>query len=167
MVARVSRVSRIIGFGVAALALSADQASKHLVVAALKVEGGHLALPGPVDLTLVFNLSNAFGVVPVHGEITRWGLIAASVLAGAVLLAAICRLAVSPIVAAASGFLAAGVLGNGLDRVIYGRVVDFVDAGKIGFHWVFNVSDACIDIGLALFAWSLLRRHSTGDASPG
>jgi signal peptidase II len=33
-------------------------------------------LPGPVDLTLVFNYSNAFGLVPVSGELTRWGLTA-------------------------------------------------------------------------------------------
>lgn len=44
-----------------------------MALTALGKAGSTLVLPGPVDLTLVFNYSNAFGLVPVSGELTRWG----------------------------------------------------------------------------------------------
>ena len=61
---------------VAAVALGLDQLSKQWALAALRQAGSTLVMPGPVDLTLVFNRSNAFGLIPVSGELTRWGLAA-------------------------------------------------------------------------------------------
>src|SRR5262245_64251225 len=82
---------------VVALVLGLDQLSKEWALKALGQVGTTLALPGPVDLTLVFNYSNAFGLVPVSGEITRWvltasNLVVASILVGVVLRHATARL---------------------------------------------------------------------------
>ena len=44
----------------------------------------------------------------------------------------------------------AGAVGNGLDRFLTGAVVDFLDASKIGFVWIFNVADATLDVGVGL-----------------
>lgn len=52
-----------------------------------------------------------------------------------------------------------GALGNALDRVIYGAVVDFIDfstlpfPGGLRFNWVFNVADSAISIGVALLVF--------------
>jgi signal peptidase II len=63
-----------------------------------------------------------------------------------------------------------GALGNLLDRLMSSRgVVDFIDVG-IGTwrFWTFNVADMAIDIGIALFAWTLWRagRHSSSAGGP-
>ena len=70
--------------------LIVDQIAKNLALARLRISGGHLALPGPVDLTLTFNHSNAFGLTPVAGEVTRWGLVAFNLLVAAALTWVIC-----------------------------------------------------------------------------
>ncbi len=48
----------------------------------------------------------------------------------------------------------AGAIGNALDRLLVGAVVDFLDASKIGFVWIFNVADATLDVGIGLVLWS-------------
>ena len=65
------RNSLMIALLVVAIVFSIDQLSKQWILATLQQPGTTLALPGPVDLTLVFNRSNAFGLVPVSGEVTR------------------------------------------------------------------------------------------------
>ncbi len=51
------------------------------------------------------------------------------------------------------GMIIGGALGNALDRVIYGAVVDFLDFSGLGFKWVFNVADSAISIGVALLVF--------------
>ncbi len=62
---------------------------------------------------------------------------------------------------AALGLVLAGALGNGYDRVVYGRVRDFIDFYVIHYP-AFNVADAFICTGVALLAW-----HLVVDAKPG
>ncbi|MBO0756549.1 MAG: signal peptidase II [Bradyrhizobiaceae bacterium] len=45
--------------------------------------------------------------------------------------------------------ISAGALGNFLDRLRLGAVVDLFDASKLGFVWVFNVADVSIDFGIS------------------
>ncbi len=62
----------------------------------------------------------------------------------------------------AMGCLAGGVLGNLVDRVKLGYVTDFLDLHWAGYHWpAFNVADAAICTGVAIYAVAALR-HSAG-----
>jgi len=76
---------------VAAVVVGLDQVSKQWALAALRHVGSTLALPGPVDLTLVFNRSNAFGLVPVSGELTRWVLAVLGLVVAAILVRVVVR----------------------------------------------------------------------------
>jgi signal peptidase II len=53
-------------------------------------------------------------------------------------------------------FIGAGALGNALDRLRLGAVVDLFDASKLRFVWVFNVADVSIDLGVALILLAAL-----------
>ncbi len=52
-----------------------------------------------------------------------------------------------------------GALGNIIDRLIYGYVIDFIDLHIGSFHWpAFNVADSAISIGIVLFLYKILKK---------
>jgi signal peptidase II len=147
----------------AVLVLGLDQLSKQGAVYLLRDAGATLVLPGPVDLTLVFNRSNAFGLVPVSGALTRWGLTGLSIAVVVALVWAVLRRPMPGLGIIGLGFIIAGAAGNALDRIQFGAVIDFIDAGKLGFVWIFNLADVSLDAGIGLW---LLNMFPTG-ARPG
>ena len=57
------------------------------------------------------------------------------------------------------GAVLGGGIGNLVDRLYYGRVIDFIDFHWDGYHWpAFNVADTAITLGLALALWGYFRR---------
>jgi lipoprotein signal peptidase len=152
-----------LGLPVAAGILVADQASKWwiLEVARLPDVGQiPLAAAGPfgLDLTMVWNRGVTFGLFSGEGA---WNHLILALLAAAIagfLLRWMVR-AENRLTAVALGAVVGGAIGNVIDRVRFGAVVDFVDAHAWGWHWyVFNVADAAIVCGvLALVADALFR----------
>ena len=142
--------SRVIASSVVALVLVIDQLSKQWALTALGKVGSTVVLPGPVDLTLVFNNSNAFGLVPVSGELTRWGLTTLNLVVASILVRVVVRRAAARLTTVGFAFIIAGAIGNALDRIRFGWVIDLFNASKLGFIWIFNVADVSIDIGIAL-----------------
>jgi lipoprotein signal peptidase len=142
------------------LVLVADQASKWWVLNGLDLPQLRQVVLLPVlNLTMVWNRGVTFGLLNGLGS---WGhvLLAAIALAVVVALGFWLRRAESRLVAAAIGSIAGGAIGNVIDRVRYGAVVDFIHAHAYGYSWyVFNVADAAIVCGVAaLVLDSLLRR---------
>ncbi len=81
-----------------------------------------------------------------------WGGLALTAIALAVVAALIVwlRRAESPVIAVAIGAIAGGAIGNVIDRLRFGAVVDFLHAHAFGYSWyVFNVADAAIVCGVA------------------
>jgi signal peptidase II len=63
---------------------------------------------------------------------------------------------------AALALVLGGALGNVIDRLRFGAVVDFLDFHLAGWHWpAFNVADSAITIGVALLLWQQLT-HKEG-----
>ena len=133
-----------------------DQLSKAWALGALREEGFSRPLFGWLNATLVLNRSNAFGLVPIVGEVSRWGLAALNLAAAAALVWWLYRGALRFPAALGAGVLAGGAVGNAIDRVRLGHVVDFLDLSPLGFHWVFNVADSSVDLGIALLAFGML-----------
>jgi signal peptidase II len=133
-----------------ALTLLLDQLTK---AAALRLLAeGPLPLFGGIALTLTHNPGSAFGA-PVPPIVTITISAAAS--------AAICWYAFSrqaallPTRALALGLILGGALGNLLDRLRFGAVIDFIDLRV----WpVFNTADIALTLGIALLAWEVVRR---------
>ena len=64
----------------------------------------------------------------------------------------------------AGAAIAGGAIGNAIDRLRFGRVVDFIDFHIGAWHWpAFNVADAAITIGAGLWAYSILFGQETNE----
>ncbi len=114
---------------------------------------GDWAPPIPVtgffNLVLVWNTGISFGLFNTGQETTRWILIG---LTGAISVALAIWLtrAHRPFIAFAVAAVLGGAIGNLLDRLIFGAVVDFLDFHVAGFHWpAFNLADSAIVLGVA------------------
>jgi signal peptidase II len=136
------------------LVLVADQASKWWVLNGLDLpELRQVVLLPVLNLTMVWNRGVTFGLLNGLGS---WGhvLLAAIALAVVVALGFWLRRAESRLVAVAIGSIAGGAIGNVIDRVRFGAVVDFIHAHVAtpwgDYSWyVFNVADAAIVCGVA------------------
>jgi signal peptidase II len=147
---------KLMPFGLIAglLVLVADQASKWWVLNGLDLPALRQVVLLPVlNLTMVWNRGVTFGLLNGLGS---WGhvLLAAIALAVVVALGFWLRRAESRLVAVAIGSIAGGAIGNVIDRVRFGAVVDFIHAHVAtpwgDYSWyVFNVADAAIVCGVA------------------
>ncbi|MEL7019528.1 MAG: signal peptidase II, partial [Pseudomonadota bacterium] len=64
-----------------------------------------------------------------------------------------------PLMATGFALLIGGALGNLIDRVLYGYVVDFIDASALWFPFVFNGADVFINLGVVCLALDFLRNR--------
>jgi lipoprotein signal peptidase len=149
-----------LGIGAALLVLAADQATKYWVLEVLRLDE-----TGPIDILPVLRLTFVWNRGVTFGLLTSLGGASHLVLAGVALaivaaLGAWLRRAERPLVAIAIGAIAGGAVGNVIDRLRFGAVVDFIHAHAWGWSWyVFNVADASIVCGVAaLVLDGLLRR---------
>ena len=140
--------------GVAALTLLADQISKRVIMANLKL--GESWNPVPwlrrwVSITYVTNTGAAFGLLPDRGSL----LMIVAIVVVAIIAVYYRHLAAGQwLVKLSLGLQLGGALGNLLDRLRYGHVIDFIDF-KV---WpVFNLADSAITVGVAILAYCLLR----------
>jgi signal peptidase II len=63
------------------------------------------------------------------------------------------------IFSAALSLLLSGAIGNVIDRVAYGAVVDFIDVHYMGWHWpAFNIADSAITVGVVLLIFDEIKR---------
>lgn len=143
-----------LAYGLAALIIALDQASKYWIVniMGLRVPGDQIEISKFFDLTLVWNRGVSFGLFrsPDGQETIRWAL-AAFQIAIAVALIVWVRKAQRTWTAVSIALIIGGALGNAIDRVLLGHVIDFIDVSGLGFFpWVFNVADAGINIGVAI-----------------
>ncbi len=113
---------------------------------------------GPVglDLTMVWNRGVTFGLLSGDGAWNHLALAAMAVIIAGFLLRWLWR-AENLLVAYALGAVIGGAIGNVIDRLRFGAVVDFVDVHAWGWHWyVFNVADAAIVLGVCALLYDAL-----------
>lgn len=156
MAQAMARASVAIPLGWLSFIALVDQLSKWAALTRLR--GSVPVWDDWVRLHLARNPGAAFGAFPHWGDALLW--LTALVFVGLVI--AIVRLGrrggrASLILGLAT--VAGGALGNGIDRLRFGYVVDFIDVGiSPTLRWpTFNVSDAAIVLGTAGLLWQLLR----------
>lgn len=134
----------------ALLLVAADQVSKQFILVRLPIGESLPILPGLFHLTTVHNTGIAFGLFQNDPRLLTL-LISVCVL---LLLLFSWRVVQEPLLERlAYGFILGGAVGNLIDRVRFGWVIDFLD---LRIWPVFNVADSGITIGVILFAWKIL-----------
>jgi signal peptidase II len=142
---------------VAGAVFAADQATKF--VAAENLLGRTITvIPGFFDLVLVHNTGAAFGFLNEAGGWQNVFFVAVAVVVSAVLVYLLGRMDRGDrITAWALSLILGGALGNLVDRLRLGYVIDFVDWYYRGWHWpAFNIADAAITVGAALLVLDAL-----------
>ena len=140
-----------LGYGIAVVVFALDQLVKYWVTSVLDLQTRGVVPVLPVfDLTWVENNGVSMGLLRADGPTGRWLLVAAT-LAIAIAVAVWIARAVDRTDTVALGLVLGGALGNIVDRVRFGYVIDFFDAFWHDHHfYVFNVADAAITVGVAL-----------------
>jgi signal peptidase II len=144
-----------------------DQATKQFAEAMLTAYQSVTVLPF-FDLTLMYNKGAAFSFLSDQGGWQRWFFVVLALIITAVLIGWLRRLKPGEKwVAVSLSLIIGGAVGNVIDRILFGQVIDFIDvyyqaeSCLPGFarlssecHWpAFNVADSAITIGVAIMLW--------------
>lgn len=144
----------------ALLVVVLDQLSKRMALAWLVPFEPMTLLPG-FNLTLMFNTGAAFSFLAEAAGWQRWFFIALALGVGAALVLWMRRLPVgSTWMPLSLSLILGGALGNVIDRILYGHVIDFIDVYYRNWHWpAFNLADSAIVIGAMLIMLLSLREQ--------
>ncbi len=144
---------------VAAVAVVLDQLSKRLVQDSMYLHESVPVIKGLFHLTYVRNTGGAFGVLAGGSAAFRLPFfIAISLVAVAVLGWFVYRVPENrPALVAACGAVLGGALGNLIDRIAFGEVIDFLDLFYRSYHWpTFNLADSFITLGVAVMVFDAI-----------
>ena len=145
--------------GLSALLIGLDQATKWLAVSSLPFQEQVDFVPGVWDWHLTHNTGAAFSFLAEAGGWQHRFFIGLATVISVVLAVALRRVAREDWRNAFPfALIIAGALGNLVDRLRLGYVVDFVEWHAGEHYWpVFNVADSCIVVGAVLMVWFSLR----------
>jgi len=153
-------------FAGAAAIVVADQLTKWLVLARFAL-GERVELTSFFNLVLVFNKGAAFSFLAAEAGWQTPVLAAFALGAALVVSVLLVRSPRRRMLCAGLALILGGALGNLVDRLRFGQVVDFLDFHAAGWHWpAFNVADSAITIGAALLILDGLRRHEKRAGAP-
>lgn len=141
---------------------AADQSHKAWMLLAYRIrERGRVEILPFMDLAFVLNRGVSYGLLAGTGQ---WLLTVFALLTSVALWVWLARAGTGRLMAASLGLIIGGALGNGLDRVLYGGVVDYVSLHAFGYYWyVFNIADAAIVagvVGLLYDSWVVSRNDA-------
>lgn len=141
------------GLVVILVSAAADQALKLWLLRVFDIGARQPVRVGPfIDLVLAWNTGISFSLLPQVGPLGQWALLAVKLIAVLLLWVWLSH-ATSRMTALALALIIGGAIGNGIDRVIHGAVVDFVlfhiTTASWTFRWyVFNLADVAIVAGV-------------------
>jgi signal peptidase II len=143
-----------LGVMVALITAAADQAVKLWLLGGFDLPGrGRVVLAPFLDLVLAWNTGISYGLFQQAGPLGQWALFALKMVA-VVLLSIWLARTESRLTGVALGLIIGGAIGNAIDRLVHGAVMDFVlfhiTAATWSFQWyVFNLADVAIVAGVA------------------
>jgi signal peptidase II len=142
-----------LGLTIAVIVCAIDQAVKLWLLFGFDLGNrGIVRLTPFLDFVLAWNTGISYGLFPQDGDFGRYVLLGLKIVAVVVLWVWLARIS-DRLTAVALGLIIGGAIGNGIDRIAYGAVMDFVlfhiTTPSFNFTWyVFNLADAAIVAGV-------------------
>ncbi len=134
----------------------ADFATKAWVLSTFHLHES-VAVTSFFNLVLVMNPGASFSFLADAGGWQKWFFIVLALAISAWLVVLIRHHAAEKLMPAALALVLGGALGNVIDRIRFGAVVDFLDIHVASWHWpAFNVADSAISVGVILLIWQQL-----------
>ncbi len=144
--------------GVAVVVVLLDQLSKITMTRRL-VYGQSEFINAYFNLVMVYNQGAAFSFLANSGGWQRWFFSALALAVSIVIVWMLNRNSSQRLFCWSLSLILGGAVGNLIDRLVYGHVIDFLDFHVGSWHWpAFNIADSAIMIGAALFVLDELRR---------
>lgn len=146
---------------IAGVVIILDQITKILILNHLPLYHSITVIPGFFNITHIHNPGGAFGFM-AHQDSTLRNFLFLFLSSFAV-----CFIfyfyrntyRTHPFLASGFALILGGAIGNLIDRIRFGKVVDFLDFYVSGYHWpAFNVADSAITVGITVFIFHLLFR---------
>ena len=144
---------------IAALVAILDQAIKLLVLAKIPAYGSIVVIPGFFDLTHIYNTGGAFGFLAGKGSLFRhlFFLTASAIAMGMIVYLYLKTPREFLFLRSGLAMILGGAVGNVIDRIRLGKVVDYLDLYVKDLHWpAFNIADGAISVGILIFIYHLL-----------
>ncbi len=143
---------------VAIIVVLLDQLSK-ITMTRLLVYGQSEVINTYFNLVMVYNEGAAFSFLANSGGWQRWFFSALALAISIAIVWMLNRNASQRLFCWSLSLILGGAVGNLIDRLVYGHVIDFLDFHVGSWHWpAFNIADSAITIGAALFVLDELRR---------
>ncbi len=150
--------------GLSALVIVLDQISKLLIVKSFALYES-IKILEVFDLALLHNTGAAFSFLSDAGGMQRWLFTGIAIIASIAITYFLKKHANETLYALALSLILGGALGNLIDRIAYGYVIDF-----LLFHWdnhyfpAFNIADSAITCGAGLLIWESFMEKKHGPA---
>lgn len=145
-----------------------DQLTKQIASSVLEMYQPVAVMP-MFNWTLMHNTGAAFSFLSDAGGWQRWFFTAVAIVVSTVLVAWTSKLkSDEKWQAVAFALIMGGAIGNVIDRVAHGYVIDFIEVYYKQWHWpAFNVADSAIFVGVAILLIESFRQHTGEDADEG
>ena len=131
-----------------------DQVSKRIVVENIEIFANNLQISKYFNLVYVENRGVSFGMFSEHDKSFYFGIL--SMLVSAYIIYLLVK-SNDLIESLGLSLILGGAIGNGVDRLYYGYVVDFIDLHLNNLHWpAFNFADTFITFGAIVFVFSII-----------
>lgn len=144
--------------GISLIVILFDQLTKIAVTKVFAYATPHAVTPF-FNFLLIFNRGAAFSFLSSASGWQRWAFTGLGVIAACVIVYLLKRHGNQRLFCTALALIMGGALGNVIDRLVHGRVIDFLDFHVGKWHWpAFNLADSAIVIGAALLVIDELRR---------
>jgi len=143
--------SVLVWLGLSFVVIVLDQITKMWVSATLALNQPIAVLPF-FDLRLLHNPGAAWSILATAGGWQRWFLAGFALIVSGIIVVWLSRLkSQQRWLACALALVLGGAIGNVIDRIWYGYVVDFIDIYYQQWHWpAFNIADSAISVGAVM-----------------
>ena len=143
-----------------ATVIGLDLVSKQVMLALIFDPPRRIEVLPFLNFAPVWNPGISFGMLADGGDVMRYLLTALALAVAAWLIWKVPQF--QRLERLGAGLIAGGAIGNAIDRLRFGKVVDFIDVYVQTWHWpAFNIADAAITIGAGLWICSILVERET------